>query len=190
MPGMNPHSILAIVGSTPLEKPSGRGIPTRYRRHIARRLTAEQNFAFKEISPAALWLAGNLNGPQPRSFGDNRGAWPIEMGLTQRWSGVAEDNQFLGSDPNEPRAVFYRLWCDDYRTADRLQCAVYRALVDAGRCDKALGEWMNLDADMALADLSAVVLGCASKLKIETWTDDDMVRRFDDLLAMARKVVR
>lgn len=176
------------AGSRGAPEPAARGIPTLYRRHVARRLTAEQNFAFKELSPAALWLAGNLDGPQPRALGDNRGGWPVEMGLTQRWAGLSEDNQFVDRDAYNKRGVFYRLWCDHYDLADRLQCAVFQALRVSGRVEPAIGEWMSLDADMTLDDLSAVVLGEASRLRIETWTDDDMIRRFDDLIAMARKV--
>ena len=166
---------------------AARGIPTLYRRHIVPRLNAEQKAAFNEIGPAALWVAGNLNGPQARRIGDNLGAWPVEMGLTQRWSGLSEDNQFEGSDPNEPRAVLFRLWCEDYSRADRLQCAAYQAFKAQQLFDPALGDWMNFDAEATLMDISAVILQEASRLGIETWTDDDLVRRLDDLIAMARR---
>lgn len=162
------------------------GVPTLYPKHLVPRLTDEQRLAFKECRMCALWVAGNLDGPEPRYMGDNRGAWPVDMGLTQRWSGLTEDHQFDGSDPNEKRGVVLRFWCDSYDIADRLQCAVYRHLKDTDVADAALGTWINLTPQTTLADLAAHILNVAARLGIETLTDDEMVRHLDGVVAMAR----
>lgn len=186
--------VLSYVGASRLAsgEPAGtrgaaaQGHPTLYPKHIVRRLTAEQRLAFGECRMCALWIAGNLDGPQARRLGDNRGAWPIDMGLTQRWSGLTEDNQFADSDPNEKRGVMLRFWCDSYDVADRLQCAVYRHLKELDVAEAGLGSWLNLVPQTTLADVSAHILNAAARMGIETLTDDEMIRHLDGVIAMAR----
>ncbi len=43
-------------------------------------LTAAEVAVLKQWTPAALWMGGNLDGPQPVRSGDNRGRWPVRFG--------------------------------------------------------------------------------------------------------------
>jgi len=160
------------------------GTPYRNARITVPRLTPEQMHAFREIAPTALWIAANLNGPQQRYWGDNEGAWPVRMGLTQAWADSA--SAMWDRDPFQPRAVMCRLWFDDWDQAEKVWLRTYQAL--RHRIGDARRDWLAFEAGTTLGDITAEVLNQASALRFETWSDDEMVRRFDALLAMARKL--
>lgn len=159
-------------------------LPHRHRRLVVPRLSSARRFAFEEIAPTSLCFLANLAGSQPRFWGDNRGGWPVLMRLSQTWedrkSGELERNE-----PYQQRALITRLWCDEWDDADRLWQASYKTL--RGRFEDGQSEWMSFDAETTLDVLTAAALDSAKRLRIETWTDDEMLRRFDDLNAMAQK---
>lgn len=162
------------------------GQPYVVPRHMPRKLTREQALAFKEIAPAALWIAGNLNGPQQRYWGDNEGAWPVRLGLTQAWNDTASP-VMLAAEPFNPRAIMVRLWCDTWEQAETLWLRTYESLKP--RFAPARGEWLAFDPETTLGDISAEILNHAAGERIQLLTDDELLREIDSVIAMARKLM-
>jgi len=164
-------------------------MPVRWKRITVPKLTPERRFAFEEIGPTALWVAANLAGPQHRYWGDNQGAWPVLMGLTQSW----EDRKspvLAANEPYQERALILRFWADDWNNADRLWQDTYKSLRE--RFDDSKGEWMSFASDDAAEAAPSLVERTirehAARRSFEIWTDAEMLRRMDWLIAMAKKV--
>ena len=174
------QAISDVIGKGPPEP----GVPYRNALLVVPKLTADQKQAFREVAPTALWIAANLNGPQQRYWGDNQGAWPVRMGLTQAWNDKVTVT--WDRDPWQPRGVMCRVWFDDYDTADKIWCRVYQAL--RGRFEDERREWLAFDPETTLGDITAEILTHASELRVDTYTDDEMVKRLDALIAMAKKL--
>lgn len=160
--------------------------PRRFKRLAIPKLTAERRFAFEELAPTALWIAANLAGPQQRYWGDNLGGWPVLMGLTQYW----EDRRSAGlasTEPYQERALILRFWFDDWDEADRVWQATYKNL--RASFDDAKGDWMSFTCDTAAPVLlERQIRAEAAAIKAEVWTDTEMLRRFDWMIAAARKM--
>lgn len=170
-------SILRIAGAAndtaPARAPHAGG-PQRYTPLPPLSLTSEQLAVFKALNPAALWIAGNLDGPQPTRFGDNAGAWPITMGVTQ------DRRHKKLPDPFFARGTLLRYWCEvtagdalkSWDTAERLHVAVYKALEPY--FGLALHEFLALDGAIRLGHVDRAVRDEAARLKIEIMTDREL----------------
>lgn len=161
-------------------------VPPRFchRLHVPK-LTATQSDVFREIAPTALWVAANLDGAQPTRFGDNRGSWPVAMGLTQAW-GDFKSAQLRADEPFHERAVVARYWCDAFDHADRLWSATCAQL--AGRFDDARGEWMSFEPGTTLAVIDRAVRAAAVVLSVDVLTDREMVEHLEAMIFIASKV--
>ena len=89
------------------------------------KLTPREAPSFAELAPAALWIAGNLDGVQPIRLGENRGAWPVAIGVTHVWANF-NSPKLRAYDPYHQRAVLARHWCQTRNDADRLWCGSLR----------------------------------------------------------------
>ncbi len=78
---------------------------------------------FARLAPAAVCIAGT-EGPVPRTFGDNRGAWPIRVGITER--------AWVDLGPETDLALFE---VEVYALAERLKIPA--------RDDDALNKWLD-----------------------------------------------
>lgn len=152
---------------------------------MPRKLTREQGFVFRDMAPTALWIAGNLNGPQQRYWGDNHGAWPVRLGLTQAWNDTTSP-AMLAAEPFHPRAIMVRLWCETWDQAEALWLKTYEGL--RPRFAQARGEWLAFDAETTLGDISAEILNHAAALRVSVLTDDELLREIDSVIAMAKKL--
>ncbi|MBA2126713.1 hypothetical protein DLM45_10865 [Hyphomicrobium methylovorum] len=164
------------------------GTSPHYERLVVPRLSPERRLAFEDISPTALWIAANLTGAQQRYWGDNQGGWPVMMGLTQSW----EDRKsavLSSSESYQERALITRFWCDDWDEADQIWRDTYQSLLASRQFEDGRGDWMSFsDDDAGLALITTEIRKHAAARKIEVWTDKEMLRRFDYLIAIARKV--
>jgi len=160
----------------------------RWKRIAVPKLSPERRFAFEEIGPTALFVAANLSGPQQRYWGDNQGGWPILMGLTQSW----EDRRspvMAANEPYQDRSLIQRYWTDGWNLADRLWQDTYRSLRDC--FDDGKGEWMSFTTEEAAPGLvESAIREHAKRSNIEIWTDAELLRRMDWMIALATKMRR
>lgn len=169
-----------------------KGQPYRTPRHIPRPLTAEQRLCFQDMAAhglTAIWVAGDLDGPQACWLGDNRGAWPVLMGLTQAWQD-SKSATLIANEPYRTRAVMMRLWADTWDEADRVWSAVYQAMSHRLTKDTR-GEWLSFEPDVELGDISAAMLEAAEQARPRIYlrTDDEILAEIDLTLDLARKEV-
>lgn len=169
-----------------------KGQPYRTPRHMPRPLTPEQRLCFQDMAAhglTAIWVAGDLDGPQARRIGDNRGAWPVLMGLTQAWQD-SKSPQLMAHEPYRNRAVMMRLWADSWDEADRVWSATYLALSHR-LTEETRGEWLSFDAEVELGDISAAMLEAAEKAnpRIHLRTDDEIIAEIDSAIALARRIM-
>lgn len=168
-----------------------RGQPYVTPRHVPRPLSREQRFVFDDMARAgltALWVAGDLDGPQAVRIGDNRGAWPVLMGLSQAWAD-SKSPQLIAAEPYRTRAVMMRLWAETWEAADKIWCATYESLRHKLTQDTR-GEWLSFDPDTTLGDISAHVLTHAASERIHLRTDDEVLADIDLVIGLARKMQR
>lgn len=169
-----------------------KGQPYRVPRHMPRALSPEQRMCFQDMAAnglTALWVAGDLDGPQARRLGDNRGAWPVLMGLTQAWAD-SKSPQLMANEPYRNRAVMMRLWADTWDQADRIWSATYASLGHR-LTEDTRGEWLSFDPDMELGDISAEILQHAANAspRIHLRTDDELIADIDFNIGLARKMM-
>jgi len=96
-------------------------------RRRAQRSTVWWN-AFKDLTPAAVYICGH-NAPVPRSFADNRGVWPIKIGITTRWEPL--DTLTKEMDRHHPvhwMGLWFRVWTPSGEDAGALAFQVANAI--------------------------------------------------------------
>jgi hypothetical protein len=84
--------------------------------------------AFRDLTPAAVYVCGH-DAPVPRSFADNRGVWPIKIGITTRW----EPLDTLSKEMDRHHAVhwmgmWFRVWTLSGEDAGSLAFLVANAI--------------------------------------------------------------
>ena len=168
-----------------------KGQPYRVPRHVPRTLTREQRFVFDDMARGgltALWVAGDLDGPQARRLGDNRGAWPVLMGLTQAWAD-SKSATLIANEPYRTRAIMMRLWAETWDAADMIWTLTYNGLRHR-LTEDTRGEWLSFEPETVLGDISAEILTHAQARNIPLRTDDEILEDIDMVIAMARKLPR
>ncbi|MGH6815519.1 MAG: hypothetical protein ACREC6_07435 [Hyphomicrobiaceae bacterium] len=143
------------------------------------RWPSEKIAAFRRLAPAAVYIAGT-EGPVPRRFGDNRGAWPIRIGVTASWKDIITP-QLEHSAPLWWQGVLFRVWTPDEVHAKRLALEIPEFV--AARVEQLRGAWLDLGVETDLALFEVEVHHLAERLKIKTWDDDALSRTLDGWLA-------
>jgi len=132
--------------------------------------------AFRRLAPAAVYVAGT-EGPVPRSFGDNRGAWPIRIGVTESWKDTITPQLERGA-PLWWQGVLFRVWTPSEVHAKRLALEVPEFI--AARVEQLRGAWLDLGVETDLELFEVEVHHLAQRLKIRTWDDDALSRALDE----------
>ena len=133
---------------------------------------------FIRLAPAAVCIAGT-EGPVPRTFGDNRGAWPIRVGITERW----EDTSTPGLNSGSPlwwQGVLFRVWTPSREHAKQLGAAVLELVAE--RVEQLRGAWVDLGPETDLALFEVEVYALAERLKIPARDDDALNKWLDWVL--------
>ncbi|KAB2918506.1 MAG: hypothetical protein F9K29_08035 [Hyphomicrobiaceae bacterium] len=92
------------------------------------RRSPEWTRTFEALQPAAVYIAGYA-APVPRGFADNRGVWPIRIGITTRWV----DSLTKEMDRHQPvhwMGVWFRVWTLSFESAGQLAFAVANSIAD------------------------------------------------------------
>lgn len=144
---------------------------------------------FNALEPAAMYVAGN-DGPEPRRFGDNMGAWPILLGQTRAW----EDNVTPAMDrlsPMRERGVLFRVWTPSYEHSKRLMALseeMIRYRIDQGQAEKLRKSWVDMGPDTDLKIFEFELHDLAKRHEILPWDDDALSNLLDRAVAQARKM--
>ncbi|MGE3064145.1 MAG: hypothetical protein AB7K67_01045 [Hyphomicrobiaceae bacterium] len=146
--------------------------------------------AFAALSPAAVYVAGN-DGPEPRFFGDNMGAWPILLGVTRTWRDTITP-QMDRFSPHRSRGVLFRVWTPGSGAERRLIAGIEGLIKD--RVDQLHGAWLDFGPNTDLPIFEAECHELARRLGITpTWDDADLFRRIDrdaaEIEAAAKTIV-
>lgn len=112
----------------PIPPPRTRTAPAQSRD----RRSPEWKKAFKDIGGAAMYVCGHA-APVPRSFGDNRGVWPIRIGITTRWEPLETlTGEMDRHHPVHWLGMWFRVWTLSAESASHLAYAVSNAIADTG----------------------------------------------------------
>ena len=83
---------------------------------------------FRDLTPAAVYISGH-DVPVPRSLADNRGVWPIRIGITTRWEPLETLTKEM--DRHHPvhwMGMWFRVWTLSGDDAGNLACHVASAI--------------------------------------------------------------
>lgn len=141
---------------------------------------AEMKQAFKDMEPAAVYVAG-ADGPEPRRWGDNMGAWPVLLGITKRWDDTITPNMDRFS-PMRWRGVLFRVWTLSPEHAKRLLRLMDGLIRD--RVEQLRGSWLDFGPDFDRATFAGEVATMAKRAGIAAWDDEDFYR---EIRRMAKK---
>ena len=92
------------------------------------RRSPEWRKAFSDLTPAAVYVCGH-EAPVPRSFADNRGVWPVKIGITTRWEPL--DTLSKEMDRHHPvhwMGMWFRTWTLSGEDAGNLAFLVANAI--------------------------------------------------------------
>jgi hypothetical protein len=134
--------------------------------------TPAKSAAFRELGPVAVYVAGNISGPEPRYFGDNRGAWPILLGIVRSWRDSVTPHMDRLS-PIRARGVLFRVWTPSSADAHRLMAAIEGLVRD--RVEQMRGNWLDFGPDTDARLFETEVHALAARIGIApTWDDEDL----------------
>ncbi len=135
---------------------------------------------FRRHEFCAVYCAGSVE-PVAKRIGDNRGAWPVKIGLTR----ALEDTISSGLDGASPfweQRVLFRVWVKTWARGRTLEREVLKAL--QGSSEQARKSFWDMGPDFQREFFEMEVHTIAQCNGIETWDDDSL------MVEMAREVKR
>lgn len=133
--------------------------------HIKRR--------FRLDGYAALYIAGTKE-PVAKRIGDNRGAWPISLGITTAWS----DTITKHIDRHSPfwwNGVLFRVWCPTEEHAKMLQRLVSGYMQKHKDADPLRKSWFDLGPAFDVKKFERAIRLLAKDHRIQTWSDGELI---------------
>jgi hypothetical protein len=160
-----------------------------YRALKIRGLTQEEKITFNMLGKGAIWIAGPLQGDMPRRWGDNRGAWPVKISITEHWA-MSKRDKLEGVDvlPYVDMDFIWRWWFDSIDMADRVRCELLNDLREREIEEGAKGNWYSFDPSFGLEQIDAEIHRIAIEKKLEILTDRQLLRSISWQLSLARRM--
>lgn len=128
---------------------------------------------------AALYIAGTKE-PVAKRIGDNRGAWPISLGITTAYS----DTITKHIDRHSPfwwNGVLFRVWCPNEEQAKILQRLVSSYMQKHKDADPLRKSWFDLGPAFEPKKFERAIRLLAKDHRITTWNDQEL---HDHLVAL------
>jgi hypothetical protein len=168
-----------------IQAPANRNVPApgakpAYGGSKSNTLTDLQAAKFRELAPWAVYVAGNIQGPEPRFFGDNAGAWPILLGKSRSWHDTVTEEMDRYS-PIKTRGMLFRLWTPGYADANRLLAGIDGLI--RSQVDQLRGRWLDFGPDTDVALFRDDVREVAKRIKVSAWDDGELRCFLDQLIA-------
>lgn len=150
-------------------------------------LSPDRAEAFRALGAVAVYVAGNIEGPEMRFSGDNMGAWPVLLGTTGTWRDTvtAQMDRF---SPLKRRGVIFRLWTPDRTDAKQLLAAIEGLIRD--RVDQLRGKWLDFGPDCDLELFAEECREVGRRIGVTTWDDAELVAELDKLIARTEEIAR
>ena len=135
---------------------------------------------FRRNEYCAVYCAGSIE-PVAKRIGDNRGAWPIKIGLTRSLEDTISSG-LDGASPFYEQRVLFRVWVRTFERGRRLERLVLGAL--SGSAEAARKSFWDMGPDFQREFFEMEVHTLAMCHGIECWDDDAL------MVEMAREVKR
>jgi len=125
---------------------------------------------FRRHEFCAVYCAGSVE-PVAKRIGENRGAWPIKIGLTR----ALEDTISSGLDGASPfweQRVLFRVWVKTFERGRQLERLVLGAL--SGSAEAARKSFWDMGPDFQREFFEMEIHTIAQVNGIESWDDDSL----------------
>jgi hypothetical protein len=107
-----------------------------------------KKFAFKQLKACAVFVTGTA-GFVPKTFGDNKGVWPLRFGPTQSWPDTISP-PLMSASSVHMHMVLFRVWFTSVAHARQFVGDIPEFL--AGRVEPLLGSWVDFQGNREVGE--------------------------------------
>ncbi len=147
----------------------------------------EKKSLFKDSRIAGVYMAGNLEGPEMRFWGDNTGAWPVLVNVSRAWD-VPQVRQMDRFSPVRVRGLIVRLWVSTWVDGKALLRGFEGYLRD--RVEQLRSDWLDMGPELDRNMLATELVDVARRIGVKLIGDDAAASAWLDQCLEAKEQAR